>query len=92
MCLASPSNHEDIVAFLARQGARYRLAEEFSRTPILRLSRRPESKGGMNFVRGALNSGKTGSSGRRVEASGHRAFQVGRDVAITPGKVVFRIA
>ena len=45
----------------------------------------------MNLVRGAFNfidDWDRALGGKR--AAGAEAFQVGRDVAITPGKVVFR--
>ncbi len=48
-------------------------------------------QGGMNFIRGATNFWEDWSrlsTGKRPV--GTEAFQVGRDVAVTPGKVIFR--
>ena len=83
-------HHEDMVAFLARQALDAVSPKNFPLT-------NPEVIGqtlkqsGMNFVRGTLNFRE---DWHRLAAGekpvGAEAFQVGRDVAITPGKVIFR--
>ena len=83
-------HHEDIVSFVARQ-----LLDGVS--PANFLLTNPEvlettfQQGGMNLVRGATNFWE--DQRRVIEGKkpvGAEAFQVGRDVAITPGKVVAR--
>jgi polyhydroxyalkanoate synthase subunit PhaC len=83
-------HHEDIVSFMARQ-----FLDIFS--PVNFPLTNPEvldttlKQGGMNFVRGAANFWE---DWRRVVTGekpvGVDNFQVGRNVAVTPGKVVFR--
>ena len=83
-------HHEDIVSFIARQ-----LLDMAS--PANFLLTNPDvldatiQQGGMNFVRGAMNFWE--DQWRALEGKkpvGADAFQVGRDVAVTPGKVVAR--
>jgi polyhydroxyalkanoate synthase len=88
--LGVAKHHEDIVAFLARQALDAVSPKNFPFT-------NPEVIGqtlkqsGMNFVRGALNFWE---NWHRLAAgenpTGAEAFQVGRDVAVTPGKVIYR--
>jgi polyhydroxyalkanoate synthase subunit PhaC len=83
-------HHEDIMAFLARQALDTVSPKNFPLTnPEVIAQTRKHS--GMNFVRGALNFWE---DWQRLAAAGKpvgvEAFQVGHDVAITPGKVVFR--
>lgn len=83
-------HHEDIVSFMTRQ-----FLDLFS--PVNFPLTNPEvmdttlKQGGMNFVRGAVNFWE---DWRRVVTGekpvGADNFQVGRNVAVTPGKVVFR--
>ncbi len=83
-------HHEDVVSFVARQ-----MLDVVS--PANFLLTNPEvlettfQQGGMNLVRGAMNFWE---DQRRVAEGkkpvGAEAFQVGRDVAVTPGKVVAR--
>jgi polyhydroxyalkanoate synthase len=83
-------HHEDIISFVARQLLDMVSPANFPLT-------NPEvvdatiKQGGMNFVRGAANFWEDWQ--RLVNGArpvGTEAFQVGRDVAVTPGKVVFR--
>jgi polyhydroxyalkanoate synthase len=83
-------HHEDIVSFVARQ-----MLDMVS--PANFLLTNPEvlettfQQGGMNLVRGAMNFFE--DQRRIVEGQkpvGAEAFHVGRDVAVTPGKVVAR--
>ncbi len=82
--------HEAVVSFAARQ-----MLDVFS--PANFMATNPEvwqrtvESGGMNFVRGAQNW--FGDLARMVggNANPHpQGFEVGVDVAVTPGKVVFR--
>ncbi|MET4805021.1 alpha/beta fold hydrolase [Limibacillus sp. MBR-115] len=83
-------HHEDIVAFATRQLLDMVSPANFPMT-------NPEvvdatiKQCGMNFVRGTANFWE---DWRRLESGegpvGSEEFQVGRDIAITPGKVVFR--
>lgn len=83
-------HHEDVVSFVARQLLDVVSPANFPLTnpEVLEATIR---QGGMNFVRGAANFWE---DWRRVvngeKPVGVENFQVGRDVAITPGKVVFR--
>lgn len=83
-------HHEDIVAFVARQ-----LLDVWS--PANFLLTNPDviettiQQGGMNLLRGAMNCLE--DQLRMLEGLkpvGADAYQVGRDVAVTPGKVVAR--
>jgi polyhydroxyalkanoate synthase subunit PhaC len=83
-------HHEDIVAFLARQALDTVSPKNFPLTnpEVIAQTRK---QGGMNFMRGAINfweDWQRAATGAKPE--GTEAFEVGRDVAITPGKVVFR--
>jgi polyhydroxyalkanoate synthase len=84
------AHHEDIASFVARQ-----MLDVVS--PANFLLTNPEvlettiQQGGMNLVRGVMNFFE--DQQRVVEGKkpiGADAFQVGRDVAVTPGKVVAR--
>ncbi|MBL8698247.1 MAG: alpha/beta fold hydrolase [Alphaproteobacteria bacterium] len=84
------AQHERVVAFVARQ-----LLDTLSPSNFLptnpELIERTLREGGMNLVRGAQNFAEDlerAIAGR--PSSGDEAFAVGRDVAATPGKVVFR--
>jgi polyhydroxyalkanoate synthase len=81
---------ERIVAFAARQ-----ILDLFSPSNFLltnpEVLRQTVAEGGQNFVRGALHfleDWERAIAGRRPV--GTEAFQPGRDVAVTPGKVVYR--
>lgn len=83
-------HHEDVVSFVARQLLDVVSPANFPLTnpEILEATVR---QGGMNFAHGATNFWE---DWRRLVTGappvGVEAFRVGRDVAITPGKVVFR--
>jgi polyhydroxyalkanoate synthase subunit PhaC len=82
--------HENIVAFGARQFLDMVSPANFVQTNPEALERTLR-EGGMNLVRGAFNcieDWDRALGGKR--AVGAEQFQVGRDVAITPGSVVFR--
>lgn len=82
--------HEEIVAFLARQ-----MLDTCSPSNLLltnpEVLQRTLAEGGANLLRGALNAMEDFS---RTQAGrptvGAEAFTVGRDLAVSPGKVVFR--
>jgi polyhydroxyalkanoate synthase len=83
-------HHEQVVSFVARQ-----LLDTMS--PLNFIATNPEvldatlSEGGMNLVRGALNFIE--DSERTVAGkapTGAENFQPGRQVAVTPGQVVYR--
>jgi polyhydroxyalkanoate synthase len=83
-------HHEDVVAFLARQ-----LLDMVS--PMNFPLTNPEildatvKQGGKNFAKGAANFWEDWRRAvNGLPPVGAEAFQAGRDVAITPGKVVFR--
>ena len=83
-------HHEDIVAFLARQVLDTISPKNFPLTNPEVIAQTLK-QGGMNFVLGTLNfwdDWQRLATGRKP--AGAEAFEVGRDVAITPGKVVFR--
>src|SRR5512139_2530005 len=82
--------HENAVEFAARQ-----ILDIFA--PSNFLSTNPELQkqtilqGGMNFWRGAqnfLDDWQRAVGGKKP--AGTEAFQIGRDVAVTPGKVIYR--
>lgn len=82
--------HERMVAFGARQFLDMASPANFIPTNPEVLTR-TQREGGMNLVRGALNfidDWDRALGGKRP--AGAEQFEVGRDVAITPGKVVFR--
>jgi polyhydroxyalkanoate synthase len=82
--------HEDMVAFGTRQ-----VLDMFSpsNSPFTNpeVIRKTREESGMNFVRGAQNfiEDLERAIGGKPPV-GAEAFQVGRDVAVTPGKVVYR--
>src|SRR4029453_5918270 len=82
--------HEHAVEFAARQ-----ILDVFAPSNFLltnpELQQHTLRQGGMNFVRGAQNllqDWERSVSGEKPV--GTEAFQVGRDVAFTPGKVIYR--
>jgi polyhydroxyalkanoate synthase len=83
-------HHEDVVSFVTRQVLDVVSPTNFALTNPLVLEQTAR-EGGANLVRGALNLAE---DVRRTVAgappAGAEAFQVDRDVAITPGKVIFR--
>ena len=82
--------HEDVVSFAARQVLDMASPSNFVATNP-ELLQRTLRQGGMNLVRGAQNlveDWDRAIGGRRPV--GCEAFAVGRDVACTPGRVVFR--
>ena len=82
--------HERIVAFGTRQWLDVFAPSNFLLTNPEVLER-TRSEGGMNLLRGARNfieDAERAWSGRK--RIGTEAFQVGRNVAITPGKVIYR--
>jgi poly[(R)-3-hydroxyalkanoate] polymerase subunit PhaC len=83
-------HHQDVVSFTARQ-----ILDIFS--PVNSPFTNPavidatQKQGGMNFVNGAFNFWEDWRRAVTGEKPvGADAFKVGRDVAVTPGKVVFR--
>ena len=83
-------HHEDVVSFVARQ-----FLDVFS--PVNHPLTNPDvlettfKQGGLNFVRGAVNVWEDWRRAVNGEKPvGAETFQVGRNVAITSGKVVFR--
>ena len=83
-------HHDDIVSFAARQilDVVSPANSPFVNPEVIEQTLR---QGGMNFVRGAFNfweDWQRSASGDK--AVGTEAFQVGRNVALSPGKVVFR--
>ena len=82
--------HETAVEFASRQLLDMVSPSNFFFTNPVVLERTLE-QGGMNLVRGAQNfieDWERAVAGRKPKAV--EAFEVGRDVAVTPGKVVFR--
>src|SRR6202023_934253 len=83
-------HHEDIVSFLARQALDIVSPANFPFTNP-EVIEKTAHQGGVNFVRGALNFWE---DWRRICGGdgpvGSEAFKVGREVAVTPGKVIFR--
>jgi polyhydroxyalkanoate synthase len=84
------SHHEQVVSFMARQ-----LLDMFSPSNFLptnaELLEQTAKEGGQNLIRGAVNfieDWERAVGGR--PPVGTEAIQVGRDVAVTPGKVVYR--
>jgi polyhydroxyalkanoate synthase subunit PhaC len=82
--------HEDMVEFMSRQILDMVSPSNFLPTnpEVLRVT---AAKGGMNLVSGLKNLAEDwerGVSGKRPVGSEN--FRVGRDVAVTPGKVVYR--
>jgi polyhydroxyalkanoate synthase len=86
---ASP-RHERIVAFAMRQLLDIFSPSNFPATNP-EVLRQALAEGGQNFLRGAghfLEDWERAIAGRKP--IGTDAFQVGRDIAVTPGKVVYR--
>ena len=82
--------HEQLVGFFARQ-----FLDVFAPSNLFlanpELLERTLSTGGANFVQGAMNFVEDWErNARGLKPVGADAFKVGRDVAVTPGKVVFR--
>ena len=83
-------HHEDVVSFVTRQLLDVMSPANFPLTnpEVLEATIK---QGGMNFVHGAANFWE---DWRRFvngdKPIGTESFQIGRDVAVTPGKVVFR--
>ena len=83
-------HHEDVVSFVTRQFLDAFSPVNFPLTNPAVLATAVQ-QGGMNFIRGATNFWEDWQrllTGKKPV--GTEAFQVGRDVAATPGKVVFR--
>lgn len=83
-------HHQDVVSFLARQALDTISPANFPATnpEVLEATAR---QGGVNLVRGAMNfweDWRRAVTGEKPVGADN--FKVGRDVAITPGKVVFR--
>lgn len=83
-------HHEDVVAFAARQWLdAFSPGNQLLTNPVV--LKRTLEEGGANLVRGALNALEdferytTGAP-----PAGTEAFEVGHNVAVTPGKVVLR--
>ncbi len=83
-------HHEDVVSFTARQLLDIVSPSNFIWTNPELLAA-TQASGGRNLVQGAMNLAEDWA--RTVLGQppvGTEAFQVGRDVAVTPGRVVFR--
>ncbi len=83
-------HHEDVVAFTARQ--LLDMASP-SNVPFLNpeIIRRAQETGGANFVQGFQNwIEDVGRLATGQPPAGAETFAVGRDVAVTPGRVVYR--
>jgi len=83
-------HHEDVVAFAARQLLDMASpGNQLATNPVV--LRRTFAQGGANLVRGALNAAEDlRNLATHAPAAGTEAFVVGRDLAVTPGKVVLR--
>jgi polyhydroxyalkanoate synthase subunit PhaC len=82
--------HEDMVEFMSRQFLDMLSPSNFLLTnpEVLRAT---AAKGGMNLVSGLQNFAEDWERWvSRKKPVGTEKFQVGRDVAVTPGKVVYR--
>ena len=83
-------HHEDMVRFGARQWLDMLAPSNFPATNPEILARTVKT-GGMNLVQGARNLIEDLNRARTGEPPvGAETFRVGREVAVTPGKVVFR--
>lgn len=83
-------HHEDVVSFVARQFLDIVSPANFPLTNPEIIATTVQ-QGGMNFIRGAMNFCEDWCRAINGEKPvGTEAFQVGRDIALTPGKVVFR--
>jgi len=83
-------HHEDVVSFAARQ-----LLDMVSPANFLATNpeviRRTIETGGTNLLRGAINAAEDARrTAGHLPPEGADSFVVGRDVAVTPGKVVLR--
>lgn len=84
------AQHERMVEFCARQ---FLDAVSPSNTPFTNpeVARQTMREGGLNFARGLQNFAEDlARAAAGLPPPGAEAFRVGRDVATTPGKVVFR--
>ncbi len=82
--------HERIVAFATRQILDVVSPANFAATNP-EVLRQALAEGGQNFTRGLIHlveDWERSIAGRKP--AGTEAFQVGRDVAVTPGKVIYR--
>jgi polyhydroxyalkanoate synthase len=83
-------HHADVVSFVVRQLLDIASPSNFPLTNPVVLEQTLR-QGGVNFIKGAQNffeDWRRNATGERPV--GAEAFQVGREVATTPGKVVFR--
>lgn len=82
--------HERLTEFLARQVLDMASPSNFLVTNPVALEKTLRTGGG-NLASGLLNLAEDlERAARKAEPVGAEAFRVGRDVAVTPGKVVFR--
>jgi polyhydroxyalkanoate synthase len=83
-------HHEQMVSFAARQWLDMIAPSNFIATnPVVQ--RRTVREGGANLMRGLLHAAEDASrDAADLPPVGAEAFQAGRDVAITPGRVVLR--
>jgi polyhydroxyalkanoate synthase subunit PhaC len=83
-------HHEDVVEFAARQLLDAASPKNFPFTNPEVIAQTLK-QGGINFIHGALNFWEDWQRLARGERpAGTEAFRVGRNVAVTPGKVVYR--
>jgi polyhydroxyalkanoate synthase len=83
-------HHEELVSFAARQWLDMTSPSNSLLTNPVALKRTID-EGGQNLVRGAINAiADLQRAAARMPPPGAEQFVVGRDVAITPGKVVLR--
>jgi polyhydroxyalkanoate synthase subunit PhaC len=83
-------HHEQMVSFAARQWLDMAAPSNFiSTNPVVQ--RRIAQEGGMNLLRGLAHTLEDAwREAADLAPAGAEAFEVGRDVAITPGSVVLR--
>jgi polyhydroxyalkanoate synthase len=82
-------HHQDVVTFVARQWLDMFSPSNFLTTnPVVQ--NETIRTGGSNLVRGALNAARDLEHEIRHSQRTDEAFAVGKAVAVTPGKVVFR--
>jgi polyhydroxyalkanoate synthase len=83
-------HHEDVVSFAARQWLDVFAPTNFALTNP-EVLQRTAATGGLNLVQGAYNALDDASRvAQHLPPAGTERFQVGVDVAATPGSVVFR--
>jgi polyhydroxyalkanoate synthase subunit PhaC len=83
-------HHEDVVEFVARQLLDSISPKNFAFTNPEVIAETIKQRG-MNFIRGAVNFWQDWQGlVTRQKPAGTEAFQIGRDVAVTKGKVVYR--